>query len=587
MTSRQAESLAFRLVPNELEALAKKRGRRGAWLFGLGAFGLLFGTFWMFWGAIVLLTGVGVVNALIVFFFGGVGPTVGAVIVTWAGISRRRDAEELRQLGALQEGRPELTLDEVQAFLGRDERASATLLRLATEAGAAFPVRASGVRPALELPLDLAKLRAFRRSRFRRSLLLAASAVLVLGFATLWVVVGIAGIATGEWLVGLLLLIPGGAFPTLGAIALAWRALTNSRRSARAARVSAALLSPAVTSLAELARRTGLGIDSTRKTLLEAVELGIVPRDALGRLLEPLAAPAPSAPLPLEAWPGRTIEGRWQVESPLAQGGMGAVFRARDLALGRSVALKVLLPGALGSPEALARFELEAQRAGSIGHPGLVRVHAFGRTPDGNAFLVMDLLEGETLESLLARRGTLPWQRARRIAAEIGAALSAAHALGLLHRDIKPSNVFLARSDTGENAVLLDFGLVKPMDETAVSRMTQSGLVAGTPLYMSPEQARGESLDVRSDVYALAVVTYEMIAGVPPFFDKTVAEVYARLLREAAPRLSGVAPGACPEALSRVLERALSLAREERPENVTAFVQELEAVSDEPGALAG
>ena len=568
------EALAFRIDGARMAELSRRRGRAGAWLFSLGAFGMLFGSFWMLWGVVVVLTGVGIGNGIIVFFFGGAGPALGAAIVAWAGVRRRRDAEALIEVRLLAEGRPDVTLDEAAALLGRDPTG---LMRLAGQHGAATPVQSSGFRPPAPVAVNTEALAAFRRSRLRRALILALCALAVLAFATLWIVVGVAGIATGEWLVGLLLLIPGGAFPMAGATALAWRALVSWRRSARAARLAAALASRTVTSMDDLAARMSVAPGAARSTAHEALERGLVPRATLARLLEPSHAGGsrpPPSPVPLSAWLGRTLENAWLVEAQLSQGGMGAVFRGRGLQGGEPVAIKVLLPEAMGSEEALRRFELEAISASRLGHPGIVRIHHFARSPEGAAYMVMDLLEGETLETRLQRRGVLPWVEARRIAIEVGEALAVAHDAGLIHRDIKPANVFV----TAERAVLLDFGLVKPLGETAVSRMTTSGVVAGTPLYMSPEQARGEPLDVRSDVYGLAVVTYEMVAGVPPFFDKTVAEVYARLLRETAPRLEQVAPGTCPAALDAALQRALSPAPADRQPTVRALTAELAAI---------
>src|SRR5512140_1766215 len=152
----------------------------------------------------------------------------------------------------------------------------------------------------------------------------------------------------------------------------------------------------------------------------------------------------------------------------------------------------------------------------------------------------MDLLAGEALEHGLARGGRLPWAGAQGVVLELGAGLAAAHDHGLLHRDVKPANVFLARAGGGERAVLLDFGLVKPVEDAAISRITVTGAAVGTPLYMSPEQARGEAVDARSDVYGLAAVLFEMVTGAPPFLDRTLASVYARLLTTAAPAASSV-----------------------------------------------
>jgi serine/threonine-protein kinase len=197
-------------------------------------------------------------------------------------------------------------------------------------------------------------------------------------------------------------------------------------------------------------------------------------------------------------------------------------------------------------------------------------------------YIVFDLLEGETLEARLAR-GSLAWNDAKRIALEIAAGLGAAHAQNLLHRDLKPQNVFLARDVSGERAVLLDFGLVKPMDDSAISRITVTGAVVGTPLYMSPEQARGEAVDVRSDVYSLAAVVFEMVTGAPPFIDKTLANVYARLLTTPPPIASTLA-STVPRALDDVLARALAKSPADRYADVAAFSAAMGAIQEESTA---
>ncbi|MCA9596111.1 MAG: serine/threonine protein kinase [Myxococcales bacterium] len=583
--------VAFELRSQDLLQLARRRGRRGAWLFGFSIFGLLFGTFWMFWGVIVFLTGVGLVNGVIVFLFGGVGPTLGASLVAWAGVRRRRDAEELEQLAILAETRGDVTLGEAAHLLSESEAHAAKLLNVASSAGAARMVQSSALRAPLPLGPERQNLSAFRKARRRRALLLGVAALGVLGFATLWLVVGIAGIATGEWVVGLILLIPGGLFPLAGSLVLARRALGNWRRAARAGRLSTLVTSSSVRTLDDLAARLALSLRDAESVAVEALELGIVPQAALARILSPAAAaPAPPAlaqPLSVEGFVGQVLGGSYRLDALVAQGGMGAVFRATHLPSGSVYAVKLMLPEVAATADGLARFEREALAAGKLGHPGIVRVHELGRVDARTAYLVMDLLEGETLEARLQRVGTLGWRDALAISAQIGDALSAAHSAGLLHRDLKPANVFLARTPTGERAMLLDFGLAKALDATEASRRTVSGIVAGTPLYMSPEQARGEPLDVRSDLYGLAVVTYEMIAGVPPFFDKTLAEVYARLLREAAPALGSVCPGASPPALEQVLARALSSSRADRPAAVSAFLEELSQVAHAAAAQAG
>jgi len=253
---------------------------------------------------------------------------------------------------------------------------------------------------------------------------------------------------------------------------------------------------------------------------------------------------------------GRLIRNTYQVEALLGSGGMGAVFRVRHMRTGRRYALKMLLGDA--TVESFKRFEREATAASSLGHPGIIAVHDFDRSEEGIPFLVMDLLEGETLAARLERRGQLLWSDVRRISLEAGDALAVAHEAGLLHRDVKPANLFIASgSSSGERVVLLDFGLVKPLDPNA-SKVTVSGASIGTPLYMAPEQARGESVDVRTDVYGLGAVVFEMVTGAPPFLDTNMAAVYARLLSQDAPPPSTIAPRSCPPGLDAITARALA-----------------------------
>jgi hypothetical protein len=316
----------------------------------------------------------------------------------------------------------------------------------------------------------------------------------------------------------------------------------------------------------------------------------------------PLAATKPSTPpprasgnMPTSAPPissGIILGGAYRIEEPLGQGGMGAVHAARHLRTGRRYAVKTILAGASASEEAIRRFEREATAASAIGHPGIVQVHDFNVAPGGLFYLVMDLLEGETLGDRLGRVTALPWAEAQRIAVELCAALGAAHEHGLLHRDIKPTNIFLAKparaSGSAERVVLVDFGLVKSIAESA-AQLTSTGAVVGTPMYMSPEQARGEPLDVRSDLYSLAAVIFEIVTGAPPFLDRTMASVYARLLNDPPPRASQVASQvskrAVPRAVDDVLVRALAKDRAARFPTARALGEALAGVHED-GAQA-
>jgi hypothetical protein len=279
--------------------------------------------------------------------------------------------------------------------------------------------------------------------------------------------------------------------------------------------------------------------------------------------------------------PGIVLAHTYRIEEPLGRGGMGEVFAARHLRTGRRYAVKTILAGPNADEGMIRRFEREATAASALGHPNIVQVHDFNAEPGGLFYLVMDLLEGETLGARLDRGGPLAWPEAQRIALELASALAAAHAQGLLHRDIKPSNVFLARtSGAPERSVLVDFGLVKPISETA-THLTHTGAVVGTPMYMSPEQARGEALDIRSDLYSLAAVVFESITGAPPFQDRTLASVYARLLAEPAPLASSIAKGAIPRGVDDVLARALSKDKAARFPDCKAFADALSKIAED------
>lgn len=275
---------------------------------------------------------------------------------------------------------------------------------------------------------------------------------------------------------------------------------------------------------------------------------------------------------------GMTLKQTYFVEGLLAAGGMGCVYTARHVRTGRRYAVKTLLPDERISMESLQRFEREARTASSLGHAGIVQVHDFELDSDPR-YLVMDLLVGETLEHRLARIGRLQWGEVKKLALEVAEALHAAHTAGVLHRDLKPSNVFLAtREGLGERAILLDFGLAKPIREGASVWVTRTGAIVGTAHYMSPEQARGERMiDIRSDVYGLAALLYETIAGVPPFLGASPFAVLTSLLTEQPVPPSHLMQGV-PPALDALLLRALAKSPNERPKDVLAFAQELHAI---------
>jgi serine/threonine-protein kinase len=220
---------------------------------------------------------------------------------------------------------------------------------------------------------------------------------------------------------------------------------------------------------------------------------------------------------------------------------MGAVYEARHVKIGKRVAIKVLLDKYLQKADVVARLLQEARLASSIGHEHIIDITDYGETADGRTFVVMEFLEGESLHALLSREGSLPAPRALAIVRQVASALGAAHEKGVVHRDVKPENVFLTRRGAGERdfVKVVDFGIskaVKPDEDAATSpRLTTTGMVLGTPLYLSPEQARGEEdLDHRIDVYALGVVLYETLTGEVPFHGANYLSIISQILEKDA-----------------------------------------------------
>jgi hypothetical protein len=249
----------------------------------------------------------------------------------------------------------------------------------------------------------------------------------------------------------------------------------------------------------------------------------------------------------------------YRVEDLAGNGGMGVVYRATQLALGRPVALKLISPAFADDPQFRERFKRESRLAASIDHPNVIPVYEAGET-DGSLFISMRWVEGTDLATLIRRGGGLEPGRAAAIVAQVAAALDAAHARGLLHRDVKPANVLVAAGQ-GEHVYLTDFGLVKRM--SASEELTGSGQLLGTVDYIAPEQIRREGTDARSDVYSLGCVLFHCLTGRVPFeAEDDVAKIYAHL-NETPPRPSELVAG-MPPALDAVVERAMAKARDDR-----------------------
>ncbi len=274
--------------------------------------------------------------------------------------------------------------------------------------------------------------------------------------------------------------------------------------------------------------------------------------------------------------------GPYEILSPLGAGGMGEVYRALDPRLGREVAVKVLRETVATDAERLRRFEKEARAVGALNHPNILTVHDIG-SQNGSPYVVMELLAGETLRDVLLRRApstrqVLSW------AVQAAQGLSAAHQKGIVHRDIKPENLFL----TADGRVkILDFGLAKlmqpavpPVSQTGVSTAapgTDIGVILGTVAYMSPEQAAGEDVDHRSDIFSLGIVLYELLSGEHPFRRATVVATLTAILNETPIELSVRQPG-IPVAVNRIVSRCLEKRREGRYESAHDLALALEDI---------
>jgi hypothetical protein len=230
---------------------------------------------------------------------------------------------------------------------------------------------------------------------------------------------------------------------------------------------------------------------------------------------------AAARPDPYQAMIGRDIAGRYRILAKLGEGGMGAVFRAEQISLKRTVALKLLRPELSADAELVRRFNAEAELAARLSHPNTVTLYDFGQERDGTLFIAMELIAGRSLRDVLAKDGPLPAVRIVHICEQLCSSLADAHAHGIVHRDLKPDNVMLSVRGKHTDVVrVLDFGIAKLRDQRGdVTGMpvTQAGALLGTPQYMAPEQIRGEAVDSRTDIYALGVILYEMATGTPPF----------------------------------------------------------------------
>ncbi len=270
---------------------------------------------------------------------------------------------------------------------------------------------------------------------------------------------------------------------------------------------------------------------------------------------------------------GRIFDSRYQITALVGRGGMGTVYKAVHVAMNQVVALKVLHREMSRDERQVQRFYQEARASSRLKHPNTIKVFDFGRSDEGHLYLAMEFLEGQTLTQLLRREGALPARRALNIVRQVAKALAEAHMNGLVHRDLKPDNIFITQIYGEEDFVkVLDFGIAKFLQgNPEYGALTQAGLVCGTPLYLSPEQALGRTLDGRSDLYSLGVILYEMLSGIPPFRAETPVALVMRHIHDPPPPLGGAA-GGVPDPVRALVFALLDKDRDRRPASAEALI---------------
>ena len=300
----------------------------------------------------------------------------------------------------------------------------------------------------------------------------------------------------------------------------------------------------------------------------------------------------PGAPIPVIPKPGRDdddplvgelVAGKFLVQGLVGAGGVGRVYRALQVDLGRLVALKLMHPEMSLEEHQKQRFHREARSASSINHPGAAAIHDFGEW-QGQLYIAMELLHGESLYNVLLRDFPLPPERLVRILSQVCETLSVAHEQGIVHRDLKPENIMLVTGPDGQEQVkVVDFGLAILVGPDAEARLTREGLITGTPAYMSPEQVRGDTnIDFRSDLYALGVVLYEQLTACPPFSGETVTDLVVKHLFTDPEPPSRVNPRVTIHpAMEALALQALAKEPSERPASAAAFKETLQDALDQ------
>jgi eukaryotic-like serine/threonine-protein kinase len=300
--------------------------------------------------------------------------------------------------------------------------------------------------------------------------------------------------------------------------------------------------------------------------------------------LDKTASSALSSNDPFGDLPAGVVVSGYRIEAKLGSGGFGSVYRAREPAIGRVVAVKVLSGTMANQPDVLARFLDEARAATKVRHRHIIDVFQFGQLPDGRPYQVMELLEGESLAQYLGRSGPLPVQHAVPLLRGIARAIDVIHDAGIVHRDIKPDNVFLTLDEDGLCLPkLLDFGIAK-QTHGITERRTMTGAPIGTPAYMSPEQCRGDQVDARTDIYSFGALIFEVLTGKLPFEGRSFIDLMNAHLSAEPPNVSATNSGV-PAGFDAAVLQCLAKAPQDRPPRASAVVDLLQAASTAAGLV--
>jgi len=276
---------------------------------------------------------------------------------------------------------------------------------------------------------------------------------------------------------------------------------------------------------------------------------------------------------------GKTLDGKYRIDGFLTKGGMGSVYRGTHVMLNKPVAIKLIKPELVSSTDIVQRFLREARAAAHLSHPNIVTVHDLGQTADGMLYIAMELVDGKSLKELIVKEGAWEPRRSVRLLKGIASALGLAHREGIFHRDLKPQNIMVARDSDGvEIPKLLDFGIAKTLEPDSPA-LTATGMVLGTPHYMSTEQAKGLPADARSDLYALGIILYEMLIGEVPFDDISIPQILIKHLHE-TPKPPSSLNENVPAKLSAIVLRLMEKDPDQRFQSAEALTAALDDVAD-------